>query len=182
MHCGLGEHEKSFTSISLSKVHLENCQVELKTNPSFQYISGNMYLFLVLIKFLNLRLLCVISNKRDDQFTLLICKIYAIIICDALNKLFGGAGYLVNITGASTSIADSRKIKNSWITLSQESLVNPEVPDFATRKFRITKEITVEEYLQKDSCLDLTLRIVSSFLTYSMFYIQSLIKTDQDMK
>jgi len=30
MHCGLGEHEKSFTSISLSKVHLENRQVQLK--------------------------------------------------------------------------------------------------------------------------------------------------------
>ena len=30
MHCGLGEYEKSFTSISLSKVHLENRQVELK--------------------------------------------------------------------------------------------------------------------------------------------------------
>ncbi|KAG2637662.1 hypothetical protein PVAP13_2NG531700 [Panicum virgatum] len=49
-----------------------------------------------------------------------------------------------NITGASTSIEDSRKIKNSWITLSQESLVNSEVPDFTTRKFRIFKRITVE--------------------------------------
>ena len=37
----------------------------------------------------------------------------------------------------------------------------PEVPD--------SKEITVKEYLQKDSGLDLTLRTVSSFLTYSMF-------------
>jgi len=28
---------------------------------------------------------------------LLICKIYAIIICDALNKLFGGASALVTL-------------------------------------------------------------------------------------
>ena len=46
---------------------------------------------------------------------------------------------------------------------------NPKVPDFATQKFRISKEITVEEDLQKDSGLDLTLRTVSLFLTYSMF-------------